>query len=284
MRNTILFIIKEDEYLKFRHEFFYEILKSYFKIMTLVVLKSWEKEFLNTPFNSKKYKATVIWGEIFDTKLLDKIKTSNFIYIPMSDCVHMKKLSWWFKLRNFKTICFSKQLSLALLEHKFNLVNFLYCPSVVKSIVKLPKRFKYKPLNVYISGDINSKTQKIIDKIFKYQKYNIHNKIQKDTHLFLSLNKFSGLDVDFIKAISMGIIPIIPNSHNLNDYVVHNKTGYLYKYDLPLFIDFSNINTIQENLINFIKVNAIRWKIKSKEIPLFIKSRNHSKLDKVKKN
>ncbi len=280
MRNTILFIIKEDEYLKFRHEFFCEILRKSFKLTTLVILKDWRREFLDTPFNSKKYKATIIWGEIFDTKLLSEIKTSNFIFVPMADCIHMKKLVWWFRLRNFKTICFSKRLSEALLKHNFKLFNFLYVPNLNKNIVKLPKRISDKrALNVYINGEINPKTQKIIDKIFKFQKYNIHNKLQKNTHLYLSLNKYSGLDRDFLEAISMGIVPIAPNSYNLNDYVFHNKTGYLYKYDLPLFIDFSNINEVQTNLLNFVNVNSHRWKIKSKQIDGIIRLKNHSSLD-----
>lgn len=285
MRNTILFIIKEDEYLKFRHEFFCEILRKSFKLTTLVILKDWKKEFLNTPFNSKKYKATIVWGEIFDTKLLNEIKTSNFIFIPMADFVHSKKLAWWFRLRNFKTICFSKRLSEALIKHNFRLFNFLYVPNSNKNIVKLPKKISEKKvLNVYVSGEINSKTQLILNKLFKFQKYNIHDKLQKNTHLYLSLNKYSGLDLDFLKAISMGVIPIVPNNYNLNDYVFHNKTGYLYKYDLPLFIDFSNINEIQANLLNFINVNSHRWKIKSKQVDGIIRLKNHSSLDYDKKN
>ncbi|MBR1976677.1 hypothetical protein IKA15_00175 [bacterium] len=273
-------MITEGEFLKNRHDFFLNILREDFIVDIKIILKSWEKEFFDTPFNSKKYCAVVVWGEIFDTKSANNLIQKNAIFVPMSDCIHTKKLVWWFRIRNFKTICFSKQLADTLLKHGFRLSNFYYVEKTEEKIINLPKNLsEVRPLNVYIDDKITLKNEHIINKIFKFQKYKIHEKIKDNTHVYLSLKKYSGLDREFIKAISKGIIPIVPNSHNLNDYVLHNKTGYIYRYDLPLYIDFSNIKETQENLIKFNNINHVKWKVKSKKIAKFIKEKNHSPLD-----
>ena len=276
----ILFLITEAEFLKNRHDFFLNILRAEFLIDIKNILKDWENEFFNTSFNCKKYCAVIVWGEIFDTKLANNIIQKNVIFVPMSDCIHTKKLVWWFRIRNFKTICFSKQLSDILIKHGFRLLYMHYLKEMENKVVNLPKKLSdVRPLNVYIDDEMTPKNEQIISKIFKFQKYKLHEKIKENTHIYLSLKKYSGLDKDFIDAISKGIIPIVPNSHNLNDYVIHNKTGYVYRYDLPLYIDFLNIKEVQENLIKHSSINSIKWKVKSKKILKFIKEKNHSPLD-----
>lgn len=278
--NRLLFLITEAEFLKNRHDFFLEILRGEFLIDIKIILKSWEKEFFETPFNSKKYGAVIVWGEIFDTKLANNVVQKNLIFVPMSDCIHTKKLVWWFRIRNFKTICFSKQLSDTLIKHTFRLMNFFYLEDMEEKTVSLPKNLsEARPLNVYVDEKITEKNEQIINKIFKFQKYKIHERIKENTHIYLSLKKYSGLDKDFIYAISKGIVPIVPNSHNFNDYVIHNKTGYMYRFDLPLYIDFSNIKEVQENMIKFNKINYVKWRVKSKKIGKFIKEKNRSPLD-----
>lgn len=276
----LLFVITEAEFLKNRHDFFLDILRAEFLIDIKVILKDWEKEFFETPFNSRKYRGTIFWGEIFDTKLANNLIQKNAIFVPMSDCIHTKKLVWWFRIRNFKTICFSKQLSDTLTKHGFRLLNLFYVKKIGEKVTSLPKNLsEVRPLNVYINDEITAKNKHIIDKLFKFQKYKIHKNIKENTHIYLSLKKYSGIDRDFILAISKGIIPIVPNSHNLNDYVIHNKTGYVYRFDLPLYIDFSNIKEVQENLIKFNNIDYVKWRVKSKKIAKFIKEKNRSPLD-----
>ena len=263
---TFLFVIPEERFKKNSHCFFTDYLSEFFKFDYLVILKNYEKEFLNTSFNSKEYDGIIFWGELFDTRLIERVKNKNIIFVPMMDWVHTKKLVWWYRLRSIKIICFTKFLFNQLLKHNFNVSHFQY----YKEADTLPFEFK-KELNVFINREqLNSKETTILNKLFKNMPYKIHNKIRKDTHIFLSLNKFDGIEKEFIEAISLGLVAIGNSTPGFNDYVQHNMNGYLYKMDLALSINFSSISTLRLNSIEKNKIGAKRWKVLRKRLVDFL--------------
>ena len=49
--------------------------------------------------------------------------------------------------------------------------------NIIKAECNLPKNISdVRPLNIYLDDEITEKNQQIIDKIFKFQKYKIHEK------------------------------------------------------------------------------------------------------------
>lgn len=275
MDKRLLFLITEAEFLKNRHDFFLDILREKFIVDIKVILKSWEKEFFETPFNSKKYRATVFWGDIPDTKLVNLIQTSNPIFCPMADCVRTKKLAWWYRIRRCKVICFSKTLGKFLKKHDFYLINYEYWAQLGQKIAKFPKILsETRALNVYVDSEITEKNQKIIDKLFKFQKYNIHDKVKDNTHLYLSLKENAGLDKEFFEAQKLGVVPIANTNFGLGDYIEDKKSGYKYRADLPLYIDFGGLFEVREFMMKTIVINSVRAKVHRKNIIKFILQKN----------
>ncbi len=275
--NRLLFLITEAEFLKNRHDFFLDILRANFIIDIKVILKSWEKEFFETPFNSKKYRATIFWGDIPDTKLVNLIKTANPVFCPMADCVRTKKLAWWYRIRRCKIICFSKTLSNFLNKHDFYLKNYEYWASLDEKQAKFPKILsETRALNIYVDSEITEKNQKTIDKLFKFQKYKIQECVKENTHLYLSLKENAGLDREFFRAQSLGIVPVANTNFGLGDYIEDKKTGYKYRADLPLYIDFRDLFEVRELMLKTIKINSVRAKVQRKNIIKFILQKNSS--------
>ncbi len=277
MNNRLLFLVTEEEFLKNRHDFFLNILREKFIIDIKIILKSWEKEFFNTPFNSKKYRATVFWGDLPDTKMVNLIETSNPVFCPMADCIRTKKLAWWYRLRRLKVICFSKTLANFLAKHDFYLKNYEYWVELSDKLAKFPKALsEMRALNVYVDSGLNDKNKKIIDKLFKFQKYKLHDKIAQNTHLYLSLQENAGLDKEFFKAQSMGIVPIANTNFGLGDYIEDKKSGYKFRQDLPLYIDFRALFEIREYMMKTININSVRSRVQRKNIIKFILQKNSS--------
>lgn len=271
IKNTFLFVISEDRWNKKSHYFFTDYLSEFFRLEYLIILKSYEKEFLNTGLNCKKYKGVIFWGEIFNTNLVKNVKNMNIIFVPMMDYVHPKKLAWWYRLRQVKIICFTNFLHNQLSRHGFRTIHLqYYIKPAVDTIKQFDEKTLKKPLNVYTNTEITPKNQKIIDKLFKNTPYKVSGEINSNTHIFLSLNKFDGIENKMINAISSGLVLVGNNAPGFKDYVENNVSGFLYKMDLPLSIDFSNISEVQKKSIEKAKINAVKWTVYRKKLVDFL--------------
>ncbi len=264
--NSFLFVIPEERFKKKSHYFFTDYLSKFFKLDYLVILKDFDKEFLGTPLNSNEYDGIIFWGEIFDTRLIQKVKNKNVIFVPMMDWVYAKKLVWWYRLRDIKIICFTKFLFDRLLKHNFNVVHFQY--------YKEPKALPWKPwkeLNIFTGEDfLTTKKNAVLNKLFKKTPYKIHNEIKEDTHVFVSLNKFEGVEKELIEAVASGLVLVGNAAPGISDYVQNNMNGCLYKMDLPLSLNLSNISTLRLNSIEKAKIGATRWKVLRKKLVDFL--------------
>jgi|GEM_PF-5784989 len=264
--DNFLFVIPEERFKKKSHYFFTDYLSKFFKLDYLVILKNFEKEFLDTPINSKDYDGVIFWGEIFDPRLLSRVKNKNIIFVPMMDWAHTKRLVWWYRLRSVKIICFTKFLFDRLLKHNFNVLHFQY----YEESEALPWEL-YEELNVFINeAPLTPQKTTTLNKLFKNTPYKIHRCIKEDTHVFVSLNKFEGVKKEMIKAISAGLVLVGNAAPGISDYVQNNMNGYLYKMELPLSIDFSNILTLRANSIEKTKIGATRWKVLRKKLIDFL--------------
>lgn len=268
--NSFLFVIPEERFKKKSHYFFTDYLSKFFRFDYLVVLKDFEKEFLETPFNSKDYDGIIFWGEIFDTRKLAKVKNKNIIFVPMMDWVHTKKLVWWYRLRSVKIICFTKFLFNQLLKHNFDVIHFQYYDEASGE----PKAGLWKPdeeLNIFTGNEeLTAKKTETLNKLFKNTPYKIHDEIKEDTHVFVSLNKFEGVEKELIEAVSSGLVLVGNAAPGISDYVQNNMNGYLYKIERPLSINFSNISTLRANSIEKNKIGATRWKVLRKKLIDFL--------------
>lgn len=266
MKKNFLFVIPEERWKRKSHYFFTDYLSVFFKLDYLVILKSYEKEFLSTALNSNCYDGIIFWGEIFDTKLIKDIVNKNIIFVPMMDYVHTKKLAWWYRLRSCKIICFTNYLFQELKKHQFKVLPLKYCEKS-ENIFRFGRE---KCLNVFINSEIVPENKNIIEKIFKKNPINFHKKIQKDTHIYLSLKKYDDIEKEMMKALSMGKVLVGNKTPTMSEYVKHNENGYLYRKDLPLSINFSNLVEIQKKSIENVEVRASQWEDEKKKLIDFL--------------
>lgn len=271
MKKTFLFVTTEECWNKKSHYFFSDYISEFFKLDYLIILKSYEKEFLNTPLNSNKYAGIIFWGEIFDTKLIKKVINKNITFIPMMNYIHPKKLAWWYRIRGIKILCLTNFLHKQLQKHQFNTIHLKYYENPQEKIKYFnANEVQKRPLKVFINPIPNRKTAGIALKVLKNCHYTFADKLNENTDIYLSLEKYNGLEKEMMTALSMGKIIIGNNTPTMNEYIKHNTNGFLYRYNLPLSVDFSKIVDIQKNLIENVKIGAVKWQVHRKKIPAFL--------------
>lgn len=182
MRKTFLFVITEERWNKKSHYFFSDYISEFFKLDYLIILKSYDKEFLNTALNSAKYDGIIFWGEIFDTKLIKNVNNKNITFIPMMDYVHPKKLVWWYRIRGIKILCLSNFLHKQLQKHQFDTMQLKYYEKPNEKIKFFSANEAQKrPLNVFVNPIANEKTAGIALKVLKNCNYVFTDKLDDNT-------------------------------------------------------------------------------------------------------
>lgn len=238
----------------------------------------------------------VVIVQLISLEILSKIKCDNIIFIPMYDM----SVSWdalkWLECASLKILSPTKQLHDSLCQLGLNSFHIKYYPEPDDFMPgDLTKIFLWQRVNV-----INIKTtlklltyypvkqihlHKAIDpyhvfvepSLEEFEKYNIvfsdwfeerqqYLDIIKETGIYIAPRIMEGGASAFIDAMKMGKIVIAHNDAAMNEYIVHNETGFLYDVNNvePINFDTIDLALIQKNAYQSVREGRLAWR---KSIP-----------------
>jgi len=282
--------------------FLINYLKEHFEV-TVILDETWQgKASPNLDFIDETYLGVVFFQRIYSPEVINKIKNKNIIFFPMYDGGGNLPAEYWKQYDNVKFINFSRTLHHKLLEFGLDSIYTQYFPK--------PKDFtKGDRDRVFFWQRITHININIIEKIFKnYEnglKIHLHKaidpehkfitpsknqelkfsisyskwfknkedllKIVKRSAIYVAPRENEGIGLSFLEAMSMGKAVVAVNNPTMNEYIKHNKTGYLFDLNNIKQIDFSNLDMVQKNCYEFMSNGYQKWEKNKYKIISFIK-------------
>jgi glycosyltransferase involved in cell wall biosynthesis len=214
----------------------------------------------------------------------------------------LRKYSFWKQYENIKILNFSSTLYKKLKRWGFNTVYLQRYPKPFefKDWGKEDKVFFYNRnsmININtvkkLIGKNNFKIHlhKTMDPGYEFvsptkddeKKYSItysewfENKMDKwavaeKSAIFIAPRITEGIGQGELEAMALGRAVVAVNAPTLNEYITHNVNGYLYDFNNPQPIDFSNLREVQKNSYRSIIYGYKNWEKKKIGIINFIKS------------
>ncbi|MDD3437174.1 MAG: glycosyltransferase [Candidatus Gastranaerophilales bacterium] len=255
---------------------------------------------LNTNYN------TIIFLQVSpDKKTLKNLKNKNIIFFPMYDAVRAWKFKDWYLLRNCKIINFSKKIHAILKEIGLNSIYLQYFIE--------PKEFSKGNKNeVFFWQRVEPINFEVIKKLFEGKNYKIHLHKATDPNnnflppsesdevkygitytdwfdskkemwdliakkqIFIAPRVAEGIGMSFLEAMAMGKVIVANDEPTMNEYIRHGINGYLFDFNNPTPMDFSDIDRVQKNSWEFCKQGYQKWLEEKSLIIEFIKSKRKS--------
>lgn len=236
----------------------------------------------------RDYDVIVFWQTILDRSKLKKLRHENIVFFPMFDAVHDWGIEAWRPYRRVKIICFSSTLYKRLSQWGFNLLYVKFFPSVgefcpgskkevffwqrintinINTIVKLVgdncvdihlhKVLDYK--NDFIDADQSDiKKHNITYSQWFKNKMDMTNLI-KNKGIYIAPRLYEGIGLSFLEAMAMGKAVVAVNNPTMNEYIEHEKTGYLYDINNLYSLDLKNINNVQQSTYFYMQKGFEQW-------------------------
>jgi len=278
--------------------FLIDYLKQFYDVK-IVLDESWKGEsFPNLSFVDESYLAVIFFQSLPNHKLLESIKNENLVFFPMYDGVGLD-YSFWFKYKNIKIINFSETLHEKLKSWGFESIYVKYFPKPqefvpgnkievfflqrltninIKNIINL---FEKKDLKIHIHKAIDPNQEFIQPSREDEKKYQITYSewfetreqmwdLIKKKGIYIAPRELEGIGLSFLEAMAMGKAVVAIDNPTMNEYIEHNKTGYLFDLSKPENIDLSNIENIQKNTYEFMQKGYAEWEKNKKKIIDFI--------------
>jgi len=85
-------------------------------------------------------------------------------------------------------------------------------------------------------------------------------------NLFVAPRRHEGIGQSFLEAMSYGLAVIAPDSPTMNEYVQHGRNGYLYDFDAPTPLDFSNLHALCKQAAADVKDGHDAWRSRERAI------------------
>lgn len=261
---------------------------------------SWQgKPFIDLSFINRSYLAVIFWQNIPPRNLLDKVKNENIIFFPMYDGVP-HNFEFWEEYRELKIISFSKSLHQIITKWDLDSLYIQYFPKPQKftpgnnnevffwqrikkiNISTIIKLFDHRNIKIHIHKTVDPGFVFIKPSKEEEKKYSITysdwfktkddmlNLIKKKG-IYIAPREYEGIGMSFLEAMTMGKAVIAADNPTMNEYIKHNKTGYLFNLSNPQKIDLSNINKIQRNTHDYITRGYKKWNVERYKIVDFIK-------------
>lgn len=286
-------------------DFFRNILNDNFEI-TDIFDESWSGGAAPTVeyINSQNFEYVLFFQSLLPISELKKIK-AKIIWVPMYDGVVGFGNSFWMELSTLKIkiISFSDYLANKLEKYGLDCLRLQYFPNpsslpVLDSSKKLTvffwqrhATFNFNDLKK-IFGDNNigkvvlrnepDPGNKFIrpseDDIMRYNIEIVDGDIGRERHLeilkncdvFVSPRKFEGIGMAFIEAMAMGLAVIAFDCPTMNEYIGHNKNGYLFSSGGMHKIDLSNFEEVGQNSRKYCADGFLAWEKNKYRIVGFI--------------
>lgn len=284
-------------------QFFIDVLSKKYK-MDIFYNETWEngKGLDFKAIENKKYDAIIFWQLLPPFNYISRFKCKNLIYVPMYDHSGLWSKSKWIFLKRFKIINFSKTLHEKHLKWKFNSL-------LVRYFTPMGDFQEGNQDEIFFwqrQSDFNFETLKKLmgEKVFKvhihkaldpnqefYQpskddekKYSItystwfDSKVQmwnliKKKGIYVAPRPLEGIGMSFLEAMSLGKAVVAIDAPTMNEYIEHNKNGYLFDLNNPKAIDFSGLSDIQKNTYAFMEQGQEVWQNSINSIFSFIEEK-----------
>lgn len=282
--------------------FLIEYLKEHFDV-TEILDESWQgKPFPDLSFIDDSYVGVVFFQSIPEISEVEKINNKNIIFIPMYDGYENAPYSFWKQYENLKILNFSKTLYKKIKKWGFNTIHlqrypkpfefkdwgkkdsvFFYNRNSLININTVKKLIGKNKFNIHLHKTLDPGYEFVAPTKEDEKKYSITYSewfvekkdkwaVAEKSAIFVAPRITEGIGQGEIEAMALGRAVIAVNAPTLNEYIVHNVNGYLYDFNNPQPIDFSNLREVQKNAYQSIIDGYNRWEKKKIEIINFIKS------------
>ncbi len=282
--------------------FLIEYLKEHYDL-TVVLDDSWNgKPYPDLSFIDGTYVGVVIFQNIPELEVLNSINNNNIIYFPMYDGVVVKGEEYWKQYKQVRVVNFSSSADKIFKKLGFDSLYIQY----------FPKPYKFSPgekNTMFFWQRITKINIDIVKKIIGNQKMQIHMHTAIDPYqellmpdkeiekkftmtfsswfktressldiikkkaFYFAPREFEGIGLSFIEALAMGKAVISVDNPTMNEYIVHNETGYLYNFDSLQKIDLSHQTQIQKNAYEYMTKGYHKWESGKYKIIDFIKNK-----------
>ena len=276
-------------------QFFKDLLETRYKVVEFWDKKWQGGSGVNyQAIKSGNFSIIVFWQILPSIPVLQKLTPSRLVWIPMYDTETKKRPTLIdyapYLGLGLKVICFSqtlfKKINRAGLESycykyqprpsnqpaamKENRVFFWQRTSDVtwQTLKKLFKPDDIDHLTLKLTPDPNyaASYPSLIDK-YRYSISLIERWLKKDeyhhqlnsSNIFVAPRLNEGIGLAFLEALAAGMLLIAPDRPTMNEYITHNKTGFLFDPTNPKPLDLSEIQPIAKASFLQAKRNYLAW-------------------------
>lgn len=263
----------------------------------------WGPENQYQKFDKKieNYDAVIIL-QLISFNLIKNINCKNIIFIPMYDYSRNFSIEQWLPAASLKILTPVSAMSNRLKSVGLSSYEFKYYPEVgeyvlpkfnnvyfwnrvdqinYQTVLKLLQNYKFSKLNIHkVSdpGNTFSKPNKNEIKKFNitftdwFETKDDYTKHLRDYGIYIAPRPFEGFAAAFIDALKWGYIVIAPDHPPFNEYIQHQKNGFLYNLDDPKSIEFEefSLEKISKAAFESVKQGRVDYKSSLKNIHDFI--------------
>ncbi|KKR22179.1 MAG: Glycosyltransferase, group 1 family protein [Candidatus Moranbacteria bacterium GW2011_GWA2_39_41] len=251
-------------------------------------------------FIDESYLGVIFFQLLPSREIIASIKNDNIIYFPMYDQVIGRGYDYWYAYRDLKIINFSKTLHKKLNRWWLDSMHVQYFPKPVEflpgnkeeiffwqrlmkiNINIITKLFVKSNPKIHIHKAVDPKQEFVQPKEETEKKFQITysdwfetrgemQEVIKQKGIYIAPREFEGIGMSFLEAMAMGKAVVAVNNPTMNEYIEHEKTGYLFDLKNPKEIDLSNIEEVQKNAYEYMQAGYKKWEAEKHNIIDFIK-------------
>lgn len=282
-------------------EFLIDYLKKFYDV-TLILDESWRGEgdkYPDLSFIDESYLGVIFFQNLPGREIVSAVKNDNIIYFPMYDAASGLGYDFWRNWRDLKIMNFSSTLHKKLSKWGFESDYVQYFPEQTEfaqgnknevffwqrltkiSINEIAKLFGNEKVKIHIHKAIDPVQQFVQPTEAMEKQYQITYsewfktrdgmlETIKQKAIYVAPREFEGIGMSFLEAMALGKAVIAVNNPTMNEYIVNNKTGYLFDLSNPKRIDLSNIDRIQKNTYEYMCNGYEKWEVDKHRIIDFI--------------
>jgi hypothetical protein len=251
----------------------------------------------------------VVFFQLISKRSVEQVRSRNIIFVPMYDGLSRSSVSFWKSLyeHHVRVLNFSSTLNYfcSKLGMQCKQVRYYPAPADTFKPVKELRVFFWQRGNSVDLDLVLSLTGKNISSLHHhwaldpFQKHrmpslrqlsNIKYKrsswfknqadylaLLQECSIFVAPRLEEGIGMSFLEAMSLGKAVIAADCPTMNEYITHNKNGYLFNPFLPKRIDFSNLDKITLTSYETVQRGYKEWLAKRESILEWILTSNEQK-------
>jgi glycosyltransferase involved in cell wall biosynthesis len=268
--------------------FLIDYLKKHYDV-TVILDESWQgKEFPDLSFIDSSYLAVIFFQNLPPISKYKTIKNENLIFFPMYDGQPKSDYGFLAKYKNIKAINFSQHAHKKCLKYGIDSIHIKYFPPSPefnpgnKSEVFFWQRvtginintaadvFKSEKVKIHLHKAVDPAQQFIEPTKKQEKKFSITYSEWFDSRnemwdfamkkgIYFAPREYEGIGLSFLEAMAMGKAVVAVDNPTMNEYIVHNETGYLFDLRDPKPLNLKSIEQIQKNAYEYMKVGCEHW-------------------------